>query len=230
MASSPGFAHQCKRNRFVNYIPWISLRGHISFLVHSLCSSNIFKRAFLSLSGYKNTWVYRLNVWCHFDNYVSFLSDFTCATVFQLVARILVCTSTSHHNWAAGWEASGRKIYFSVLHTDVQLAVLRQKITKKRGELIAATGTSITLYYTVEPSSLCDSPRGFLSIGDLSRLSLSTNMYKWTENCKPHAGRERATEDKQRWGDKERRRRKKGICNERGRHIERCGRQKGLKW
>ncbi|KYM88903.1 hypothetical protein ALC53_02669 [Atta colombica] len=41
-----------------------------------------------------------------------------------------------------------------ILHPLGHLAVLQQKITKKRGELIAATGMSITLYYTVEPSSL----------------------------------------------------------------------------
>jgi len=119
------------------------------------------------------------------------LSDFTRATVFQLFASIPV--STSHHNRATEREAPSRKIHFSILRVDMQLAVPRRKITKKRGELIAATGTSITLYYTVEPFSLCDPSRGFPSIGDLSR-----RMHEWTEDCELRTDGERATVDRQR--------------------------------
>lgn len=119
------------------------------------------------------------------------LSDFTRATVFQPVAypRVRVHKLSQLSGWARG--SRSKNPFLRI--TDVQLAVPRRKITKKRGELIAATGTSITLYYTVEPSSLCDPPRGFPSIGDLSRLSLSTNVQV---DGGPRADRERATEDR----------------------------------
>lgn len=78
-------------------------------------------------------------------------------------------TSASCHNRADGREAPGRKIHFSILRAGVQLAVPRWKITKKKRRIDRRNRpTSITLYYTTEPSSLRSISWFFVDWGSLS--------------------------------------------------------------
>lgn len=119
------------------------------------------------------------------------LLDFTRATVFQPV--IYPRVRVHKPSQSSGWTRSSRsKNPFLRITRGRAVGSAAAENHEKRGELIAATGTSITLYYTVESSSLCDPPRGFPSIGDLSRLSLSTNV----QVDGGRARRERATEDR----------------------------------
>lgn len=177
-------------NRFVNYILRVSDKAsYKSFLVYPRRSPNFPKRAFQhesnTATGHKNLRRV-ISTTLHFNKYVSFIglyarNSFSIVRVHleQPLARARAhATSASCHNRADGREAPGRKIHSSALRAGVQLAVPRWKITKKRGELIVATGPR-PLRFIIRPSSLYVPSRGFLSIGVLSLplfLSFTANI------------------------------------------------------
>lgn len=153
------------------------------------------KRAFSS-EGYKNSRAERavsMTAWRHFGNYVSFLSDFTRATVSQLytvayIARHIRKSSRSSGSRARSSSSRSKNPFLRITRGRAVGSAATENHEEKRDELIAAT---ITLYYTVEPSSssLSFPLRSFSMVscrlGISSRLSRSTNVQVDAEDCEP---------------------------------------------
>lgn len=151
--------------------------ARISFLV----SPNVSKRALSPSVSYKNS---------HAERAVS-VTDAISITTFPLsglyarnsfssgrVSRRARGHKPSQSSWA-GREARRSKNPFLRITRGRAVGSAAAENHEKRGELIAATGTSITLYYTVEPSSLFLYAILFVvscRLGILSRFSLSMNV------------------------------------------------------
>lgn len=166
----------------------------------------------------------------HFNKYVSFIGLYA-RNSFSIVhpEQLFACararaTSASCHNRADGREAPGRKIHFSILRAGVQLAVPRWKITKKKRRIDRRNrSTSITLYYTTEPSSLRSFSWFFVDWGSLSLpipLSFTVNT-RTDRDSEPRIDERRV---------RERRREMKRLMGKKERYKETRKRERGSKW
>lgn len=127
------------------------------------------------------------------------LSGFTGATVFQPVVFISACARPQSSS-TGGREAPGRKVHFSVLRADVQLAVPRRKITKKGANWSPQPARPLRFIIRSSPPLSVQSSWFPVDWGSFP-VFLSRWMYKWTkQDREPRAGGERATEDRQRCG------------------------------